>query len=164
MRRGYTVNDYRTIVKNLRAAMPHIALSTDILTGFSGETDEDHQQTLALMREIRFDSAFMFAYSERDLTFAAKKLPDDVPADVKKARLADIVALQEKISADVFASQVGRHERVLVTGPSKRDPNQLIGRTDGFKSVILPSGVGEVGGFVDVTIERATMATLFGRV
>jgi tRNA-2-methylthio-N6-dimethylallyladenosine synthase len=164
MRRGYTVEDYRTIVRNLRAAMPHIALSTDILTGFSGETDEDHQQTLALMREIRFDSAFMFAYSERDLTFAAKKLPDDVPPEVKKARLADIVALQEKISADVFASQVGRHERVLVTGPSKRDPNQLIGRTDGFKSVILPAGVGEVGGFVDVTIERATMATLFGRV
>ena len=77
---------------------------------------------------------------------------------------ADIVAVQEKLSVDVFASQVGRHERVLVTGPSKRDPNQLIGRTDGFKSVILPSGVGEVGGFVDVTIERATMATLFGRV
>jgi tRNA-2-methylthio-N6-dimethylallyladenosine synthase len=164
MRRGYTVQDYRTIVSNLRAAMPNIALSTDILTGFAGETDEDHQQTLALMREIRFDSAFMFAYSERDLTFAAKKLPDDVPAEVKKARLADIVALQEKISADVFASQVGRRERVLVTGPSKRDPNQLIGRTDGFKSVILPTGIGEVGGFVDVTIERATMATLFGRV
>ena len=164
MRRGYTVEDYRTIVKNLRAAMPHIALSTDILTGFSGETDEDHQQTLALMREIKFDSAFMFAYSERDLTFAAKKLPDDVPPEVKKARLADIVALQEKISAEVFASQVGRRERVLVTGPSKRDPNQLIGRTDGFKSVILPAGIGEIGGFVDVTIERATMATLFGRV
>jgi tRNA-2-methylthio-N6-dimethylallyladenosine synthase len=164
MRRGYTVEDYRTIVQNLRAAMPNIALSTDILTGFSGETDEDHQQTLALMREIKFDSAFMFAYSERDLTFAAKKLPDDVPAEVKKARLADIVALQEKISADVFASQVGRRERVLVTGPSKRDPNQLIGRTDGFKSVILPTGIGEIGGFVDVTIERATMATLFGRV
>lgn len=164
MRRGYTVDDYRTIVKNLRAAMPDIALSTDILTGFSGETDADHQQTLELMREIRFDSAFMFAYSERDLTFAAKKLADDVPPEVKKRRLADIVALQEKVSAEVFAAQVGRRERVLVTGPSKRDPNQKIGRTDGFKSVILPTGIGEIGGFVDVTIERATMATLFGRV
>jgi tRNA-2-methylthio-N6-dimethylallyladenosine synthase len=164
MRRGYTVDDYRTIVKNLRAAMPDIALSTDILSGFSGETDADHQQTLDLMREIRFDSAFMFAYSERDLTFAAKKLPDDVSPEVKKSRLADIVALQEKVSAEVFAAQVGRRERVLVTGPSKRDPNQKIGRTDGFKSVILPTGIGEIGGFVDVTIERATMATLFGRV
>jgi len=164
MRRGYTVSDYRTIVANLRAAMPHIALSTDILTGFSGETEEDHQATLALMREIRFDSAFMFAYSERDLTFAAKKLPDDVPEATKKRRLAEIVALQEKISVEVFASHVGRPERVLVHGPSKRDRAQLMGRTDGFKTVILPAGVGQIGGFVDVTIERATMATLFGRV
>lgn len=163
MRRGYTVADYRAIVARLRAAMPDIALSTDILTGFSGETDEDHAQTLELMREIRFDSAFMFAYSERDLTFAAKKLPDDVPPEVKKRRLAEIVALQERISADVFAAQVGKRERVLVTGPSKRDPAQLIGRTDGFKTVILPAGVGAIGEFVDVTIERATMATLFAR-
>ncbi len=163
MRRGYTVEDYKTIVANLRAAMPTIALSTDILTGFSGETEEDHQATLELMREIRFDSAFMFAYSERDLTFAAKKLADDVPADVKRRRLGEIVALQERISAEVFAAHVGRDERVLVTGPSKRDPRQLIGRTDGFKSVILPTGVGVIGGFVDVTIERATMATLFAR-
>jgi tRNA-2-methylthio-N6-dimethylallyladenosine synthase len=163
MRRGYTVADYRSIVARLRAAMPDIALSTDILTGFSGETDDDHRATLDLMREIRFDSAFMFAYSERDPTYAAKKLPDDIaPAD-KKRRLADIVALQETISADVFAAHVGRRERVLVHGPSKRDPSQLMGRTDGFKAVILPSGVGEIGGFVDVVIERATMATLFGR-
>ena len=163
MKRGYTVADYRTIVAALRRAMPQIALSTDLLTGFSGETDEDHAQTLALMREIRFDSAFMFAYSERDLTFAAKKLPDDVSEATKKRRLAEIVALQETISAEVFAAHVGRAERVLVHGPSKRDPAQLMGRTDGFKTVILPAGVGAVGQLVDVTIERATMATLFGR-
>ena len=163
MKRGYTVADYRTIVEALRRAMPQIALSTDLLTGFAGETDEDHAQTLALMRELRFDSAFMFAYSERDLTFAAKKLPDDVPEATKKRRLAEIVALQETISAEVFAAHVGRAERVLVHGPSKRDPAQLMGRTDGFKAVILPAGVGAVGQLVDVTIERATMATLFGR-
>jgi tRNA-2-methylthio-N6-dimethylallyladenosine synthase len=161
MRRGYTVADYHAIVANLRRAMPEIALSTDILSGFSGETDEDHAQTLALMREVRFDSAFMFAYSERDLTFAAKKLPDDVTPEVKKRRLAEIVALQETISAEVFAAHVGRRERVLVHGPSKRDPAQLMGRTDGFKTVILPAGVGAVGELVDVTITRATMATLF---
>ena len=161
MRRGYTVADYRDIVRRLRAAMPDIALSTDILSGFSGETDDDHARTLDLMREIRFDSAFMFAYSERDLTYAAKKLPDDVSPATKARRLSEIVALQETISAEVFAAQVGKHERVLVHGPSKRDVNQLMGRTDGFKTVILPAGVGAVGELVDVTIQRATMATLF---
>jgi tRNA-2-methylthio-N6-dimethylallyladenosine synthase len=161
MRRGYTVADYHAIVEALRTAMPDIALSTDILSGFSGETEEDHAQTLQLMRDVRFDSAFMFAYSERDLTFAAKKLPDDVGEPIKKRRLSEIVALQEKISAEVFAAHVGRRERVLVHGPSKRDASQLVGRTDGFKSVILPSGVGAIGELVDVTITRATMATLF---
>ena len=161
MRRGYTAADYRAIVGALRAAMPDIALSTDILTGFSGETEADHAETLALMRELRFDSAFMFAYSERDLTFAAKKLPDDITTEVKQRRLSEIVGLQEKISAEVFAAHVGRRQRVLVTGPSKRDPAQLVGRTDGFKTVILPAGVGAVGELVDVTIQRATMATLF---
>jgi tRNA-2-methylthio-N6-dimethylallyladenosine synthase len=163
MRRGYTVAEFRAIVARLRAAMPDIALSTDILCGFSGETDDDHAATLALLREVRFDSAFMFAYSERDLTYAAKKLPDDVRAETKSRRLAEIVALQETISAQVFAAHVGRRERVLVHGPSKRDPAQLAGRSDGFKTVILPHGVGAVGELVDVTIERATMATLFAR-
>jgi len=161
MRRGYAVADFMAIVGRLRAAVPDIALSTDILSGFSGETEADHQATLDLMRAVRFDSAFMFAYSERDLTFAAKKLPDDVPADVKRRRLAEIVALQEQIGAEVFAAHIGRRERVLVTGPSRRDPAQLMGRTDGFKTVILPAGVGAPGELVDVTIERATMATLF---
>ncbi|MCX5746485.1 MAG: tRNA (N6-isopentenyl adenosine(37)-C2)-methylthiotransferase MiaB [Proteobacteria bacterium] len=162
MRRGYTVEDYRAIVARLRAAVPHIAISTDILTGFCGETVADHEQTLALMRELRFDSAFMFAYSERDLTLSAKKMVDDVPPAEKQRRLSEIVALQEIISAEVFTAHIGRDERVLVTGPSKRDPAQLVGRTDGFKSVILPTNVGAVGELVDVTIKRATMATLFG--
>jgi len=163
MRRGYSVANYRAIVAALRAAMPDIALSTDILTGFCGETEDDHQATLALMRELRFDSAFMFAYSERDLTFAAKKLPDDIAPAVKQRRLSEIVQLQERISAEVFAAHVGRRQRVLVHGPSKRDPAQLMGRTDGFKTVILPAGVGAIGELVDVTIERATMATLIAR-
>jgi tRNA-2-methylthio-N6-dimethylallyladenosine synthase len=163
MRRGYRAADYRAIIAALRRAMPDIAVSTDLLTGFSGETEADHQATLALMRELRFDSAFMFAYSERDLTFAARKLPDDVVPAVKQRRLAEIVQLQEQISADVFAAHVGRRERVLVHGPSKRDPAQLMGRTDGFKTVILPAGVGAIGELVEVTIERATMATLFAR-
>lgn len=161
MRRGYTVDDYRGIVARLRAAMPDLAFSTDILSGFCGETEEDHQATLALMREIGFDSAFMFAYSERDVTYAAKKLPDDVPPEVKKRRLAEIVALQERISAEKFAAVIGRSEKVMVHGPSKRDPLQMMGRTDGFKSVILPRGLGARGELVEVKIARATMATLF---
>jgi len=161
MKRGYTVADFRAIVARLRAAVPNLALSTDLLTGFAGETEDDHAQTLAIMRELAFDSAFMFAYSERDLTAAAKKLPDDVPPATKQRRLAEIVALQERISAEVFAAHVGRRERVLVHGPSKRDPAQLVGRTDGFKTVVLPAGVGAIGELVDVTITRATMATLF---
>jgi tRNA-2-methylthio-N6-dimethylallyladenosine synthase len=163
MKRGYTVDDFRAIVHRLRTALPQVALSTDVIAGFCGETDDDHARTLAVMRELRFDSAFMFAYSERDLTAAAKKLADDVPAAIKQRRLAEVVALQEQISGEVFAAHVGRRERVLVHGPSKRDPAQLMGRTDGFKTVILPRGVGTVGELVDVTIERATMATLFAR-
>ncbi len=166
MRRGYTVADYHAIVARLRAAMPRIALSTDILSGFAGETEADHQATLALMREVRFDSAFMFAYSERDLTFAARKLPDDVTAEIKRRRLGEIVALQEQISGEVFAAHVGRRERVLIHGPSRRSDEQMMGRTDGFKAVILPAAPAATraapGALVDVVIERATMATLFG--
>jgi tRNA-2-methylthio-N6-dimethylallyladenosine synthase len=163
MRRGYTVDEFRAIVAELRARIPHLALSTDILSGFSGETEADHAQTLALMEEIRFDSAFMFRYSERDLTYAAKKLPDDVPDPVKKRRLVEIIALQERISAESFAAQVGKRERVLVHGRSRRSEGQVVGRTDGFKAVVLPAGDLEVGSFVDVDITRATMATLFGQ-
>ena len=162
MRRGYTVDDFRAIVAELRAKIPDIAISTDILSGFSGETEDDHQQTLALMREIRFDSAFMFQYSERDLTLAAKKLADDVSLADKKRRLKEIIALQERIATEIFAAQVGKRERVMIHGPSKRTDAEMVGRTDGFKSVIVPGAGLRPGDFVDVRIERATMATLFG--
>lgn len=163
MRRGYTVDDYRDIVRRLRAAIPQIALSTDILSGFSGETEADHAATLALMAEVRFDSAFMFAYSERDLTYAAKKLPDDVSAVDKQRRLAEIVRLQDRISGEVFAAAVGRRDRVLVHHASRRNAAEMMGRADDFKTVILPAGVGAPGELVDVEISRATQATLFGQ-
>ena len=162
MRRGYTIGDFKRIVAELRAKIPDIALSTDILTGFCGETEEDHELTLELMREIRFDSAFMFAYSERDLTYAAKKIPDDIPEQIKKRRLSEIIALQETISAEVFAAQVGKTEEVMIHATSKRSNEQVVGRTDGFKSVILPRSCGGPGDFVRATITRSTMATLFG--
>jgi tRNA-2-methylthio-N6-dimethylallyladenosine synthase len=163
MRRGYRIDAFRALVAALRAAVPGIALSTDVLTGFSGETEADHAATLALIAELRFDSAFMFAYSERALTHAARKLPDDVPGEVKARRLREIVAAQERISAEINAAQVGRRERVLIHGPARRG-DDLLARTDGFKAVIVPSAGLAPGRLVDVVIERATMATLFGRV
>lgn len=161
MKRGYTAEDFLTLVRDLRRDVPNIALSTDILSGFCGETEDDHQMTLDLMREVRFDSAFMFSYSERELTVAAKKMPDDVPVAVKKRRLSEIIALQESISREVYAAQVGKTERVLIHSRAKRSDAQLVGRTDGFKSVILPRGQHKPGEFVDVKIVSSTMATLF---
>lgn len=161
MRRGYTVEDFRQLVARIRAQVPEMALSTDILTGFCGETEADHQQTLDLMEEIRFDSAFMFAYSERELTVAARKIPNDVPEEVKKRRLSEIIELQTKISKEKYAAVIGKKQRVLIHSVSKRSQEQLVGRTDDFKSVIVPKGDLKIGDFVDLQISRATMATLF---
>jgi tRNA-2-methylthio-N6-dimethylallyladenosine synthase len=164
MRRGYTSSDFRALVARLRERVPGIALSTDILSGFSGEDEDDHAATLALMRELRFDFCFMFSYSEREMTYASRHIPDDVTPEVKKRRLREIVALQETISAEVNAAHVGRRERVLIHSRSKRSADELLGRTDGFKAVILPRGEARPGDLVDVVIERANLATLFGRV
>jgi tRNA-2-methylthio-N6-dimethylallyladenosine synthase len=163
MRRGYRVADFRALTNALRAAIPDLAISTDILSGFAGETEDDHRATLELMRELRFDSAFMFSYSERTPTYASRHLPDDVSAAEKQRRLAEIIALQEQISREIFSAQVGRCEPVLIHGESRRNPAELVGRTDGFKSVILPRGDLRAGDLVNVRIERATMATLFGQ-
>ena len=163
MKRGYGVQDFRNIVAALRRAAPGIAITTDILVGFSGETDEEHRQTLELMDEVRFDAAFLFAYSERDGTHAARRMPDDVPAEVKQQRLAQAIRLQERHAAEIMAAHVGRTERVLLHGPSKRNDAQLVGRTDGFKAVIVPRGDMAPGQMVDVLIEQATSATLFGK-
>jgi tRNA-2-methylthio-N6-dimethylallyladenosine synthase len=162
MKRGYTYGEYAAIVRALRAAAPGIAISTDILVGFSGETQEDHAETLRAMEEISFDAAFTFAYSEREGTHAARKLADDVGEDVKKERLAEVIKLQEGISARVNAAYVGKTERVLVHALSKRSDAQVVGRTSTFKAVIVPRGTLAPGDSVDVQIERSTSATLFG--
>jgi tRNA-2-methylthio-N6-dimethylallyladenosine synthase len=114
------------------------------------------------MREIRFDSAFMFSYSERELTLAARKIEGDVPSDVKKQRLQEIIAVQEQLSREIYQQQVGRTEQILIHSKSKRSDEQVVGRTDGFKSVIVQASAGGPGDLIGVTIERATMATLFG--
>ncbi len=161
MNRGYDVEDFLRLTDRLRTAIPGIALTTDILSGFCGETEEDHEKTLELMKKVRFDSAFMFSYSERELTVSAKKLRDDVQAEDKKRRLREIISLQETISREVYAAQVGKTERVLIHATSKRNEDHLMGRTDGYKSVILPRNNRTPGDFATVKIVSSTMATLF---
>jgi tRNA-2-methylthio-N6-dimethylallyladenosine synthase len=163
MRRGYDYATFRTLAEKLRAAMPAIAITTDLLVGFCDESEDEHAATLRAQEELRFDGAFTFAYSERAGTTAARKLPDTVPPEVKQRRLAEVIALQQRITGEIMAAQVGRRERILLEHPSKRDPNQLMGRTDAFRSVIVPRGEGLTpGALVEVTITGATTATLFG--
>ena len=163
MRRGYSYAEFVTLVRDLRAAMPDIALSTDLLIGFVGETEAEHQATLRAQEELRFDSAFTFAYSEREGTYAARKLPDDIHEAVKQRRLAEVIAVQQRITTEIMQTQLGRRERVLIEGPAKRG-DQWMARTAGFKTVIIPRDGLNPGDFCEVDIDRATSATLFGRV
>jgi tRNA-2-methylthio-N6-dimethylallyladenosine synthase len=163
MRRGYDYATFRALHAKLSAAMPEMAITTDLLIGFPGESETDHAATLRAQEELRFDGAFTFAYSERAGTQAARKLPDDVPAEIKQRRLAEVIAVQQRITAEILAAQIGRRERVLIEHPSKRDPHQLMGRTDTFRPVIVPASAGiGPGSLLEVTITRATPATLFG--
>jgi len=163
MRRGYRYADYRRLCADLRAAMPDVAITTDILVGFCDETEDEHQATLRAQRELRLDGAFMFAYSEREGTYAARKMPDTVPEAEKQRRLAEVIALQKEITGAIMAAQIGKTERVLVEHPSKRSPDELLGRTDAFRAVVVPAGPGVApGALLDVVIQRATSATLFG--
>jgi tRNA-2-methylthio-N6-dimethylallyladenosine synthase len=162
MERGYGYADFLAIVGALRRAVPDLTITTDLLVGFSGETDEDHARTLAAMDEIRFDSAFTFAYSEREGTYAAKRQADDVPPEVKNRRLVEVMRRQEAISAEKNAARLGRIERVLVHGVSKRSEDEVLARTDGFRAVILPRGGLAIGELVDCRITGCTSATLFG--
>ena len=117
---------------------------------------------MQLMRDVQFDSAFMFIYSEREGTYAARRKPDTIPLDVKKARLQALIAQQEAISKVRYSAQIGKRVEVLIQGPGRRDPTQLVGRTSDFKTTILPGGIGEAGDLVQVEIVGATSHTLFG--
>src|SRR5688572_11122467 len=165
MRRGYDYAQFRALVADLRAAMPDIAITTDLLVGFCDETEEEFAEILRAQEELRFDSAFMFAYSEREGTYAHRKMPDTVPAEVKQRRLAQVIAAQRRITGEILAAQVGKRERVMVEAPSRRSADDWLTRTDTFRSVIVPAAEGLAPGvFADVVIERCTSATLVGRV
>ena len=164
MNRKYTREWYLDRVATMRRLIPDVSIGTDIFCGFSGETEEDHQDSLALMREAAFDMAFMFKYSERPGTVAAKRLPDDVPEETKIRRLNEIIALQNEISNRSNQNDIGKTYEVMVEGFSKRSKEQLYGRTSQNKVVIFPREGRHIGEFIHVKILSASSATLIGEV
>lgn len=163
MRRTYTREEYLSLIEKMRAIIPGVSLSTDIIAGFCGETGEQHQDTLDIMEAVGFDHAFMFAYSERERTLAHRKYTDDVPSEVKMRRLNEIIALQQALSARRNLGEIGTRHIVLIEGPSKRSADQLSGRTDTNKMVIFDKGSFQSGEYVEVEITDTTAATLKGR-
>jgi len=164
MRRNYTAEEYLQLVEKMRAKMPNLAIGTDVIVGFCGETEEDFQATYDMMQTIRFDSAFMFKYSPREGTIAHRKLADDVPPEEKARRLTAIIELQERISLEINQTFIGKTVEVLVEGESKRQENQLFGKTDGFKTTVFPKNSAKTGQLVQVSIVNVTSHTLLGEV
>ena len=162
MNRKYTVEWYLSRVKAIRELVPDCGLSTDIFVGYHGETEADHEESLRIMREVGYDSAFMFKYSERPGTYASKHLPDDVPEDVKIRRLNELIMVQNENSARANHAEVGNIREVLVEGPSKRSRKQLCGRTEQNKMVVFDKGNHHIGEYVKVRITGSTSATLLG--
>ncbi len=162
MNRKYTREWYMDRVNAIRRIIPDCALSTDIFVGYHSETEEDHQLSLSLMREVGYDSAFMFKYSERPGTYASKHLPDDIPEDEKIRRLNELIALQTEMSAVQNKKDEGKEFDVLVEGFSKRSREQLCGRTEQNKMVVFPKAGHHIGETVRVKITSSTSATLLG--
>ena len=160
MRRRYTRAGYLERVAKIRSLMPDCALSTDVIAGFCSETEEDHRDTLSLFEAVGFDAAFMFQYSERPGTLAAKKYPDDVPPEVKTRRLEEIIALQNRLSLESNRRDVGKTFQVLVEGPSKRNPAELCGRNSQNKMCVWPDTAHRAGELVNVVVRDCTQATL----
>jgi tRNA-2-methylthio-N6-dimethylallyladenosine synthase len=164
MNRKYTREWYLDRVAAIRRIVPDCGLSTDIFVGYHSETEEDHQLSLSLMREVQYDSAFMFKYSERPGTYASKHLPDDVPEEEKIRRLNELIALQTEMSAQQNKKDEGREFDVLLESFSKRSREQLMGRTEQNKAVVVDKGSHHIGETVRVRITGSTSATLLGEI
>jgi len=162
MRRTYTNESFRDLVAEMREVIPGLGLTTDAIVGFPTETDEEHDDTRRLMEDIRFDSAFIFKYSERKGTWAQRKLADDVPPEAKTKRILELIELQKKVTNEINAALVGTDQEVLVEESVMGDATQLIGRTDNFKTTIVPAEGLRPGDVVGVTIVEARGATLYG--
>jgi len=164
MNREYTRDWYMDRIRAIKAIMPECAISTDIITGFCTETEDDHQETLSLMEWAGYDFAYMFKYSERPGTRAARKYRDDVPEEVKSKRLNEIISLQNKLSVRSKKQDVGRVFEVLIEDFSKRSQEHLSGRTSQNKVVVFPGNGRGKGEYVSVKIESSTSATLLGKI
>ena len=164
MKRKYTREEYLDRIATIRRILPEASIGTDIFCGFSDESEQDFEDTLSLMREVRFDMAFMFKYSERPGTFAAKHMPDNIPEEVKIHRLNQIIALQNQLSLTSNLNDIGKTFEVLVEGYSKRSRDDFYGRTSQNKVVIFPKNGTKIGDLIDVTIHRATGASLIGKI
>jgi len=160
MRRPYTREQYFDLIGQMRAIIPGVSLSTDMIAGFCDETEEEHQQTLSLMEQVQFDLAYMFAYSERERTFAHRKYEDNVPEDVKKRRLTEIIEQQMQIQLLNNQKEIGKRHLILIEGSSKRSEDQLSGRTDTNKMTIINRESYQKGDYVEVEITDCTSATL----
>ena len=161
MNRVYTREYYLERVHKIKELMPDCAISTDIIAGFCGETEEDHQQTLSIMREVGYEYAYMFKYSERGGTMSAKRFKDDIPDEVKTRRLEEIIALQGELSLISNKRDIGKTFQVLIEGVSKRSADQLYGRNSQNKVIIFPKENHKIGEYIDVTVKDCTAATLF---
>ena len=164
MNRKYTREWYLERIAAIRRILPTAAISTDIFCGFHDESLEDHAQTLSLMREVGFDSAFMFKYSERPGTYAQKHLPDNIPEEEKVRRLNEIIALQNQLSLESNQREIGKTVEVLVEGFSKRSHDDMYGRTDQYKTVVFPRTDQKIGDIVHVQVLEASAATLRGKI
>lgn len=164
MNRKYTVAGYLERIEKIREIVPEAAITTDIIAGFCSETEEDHRATLELMQKVRFDSAFMFQYSQRPGTKAARHFPDDVPPEVKTRRLNEIIELQSAISLERNRECVGQTYEVLIEGTSKRDSGSLFGRTSSNKVCVFPALGHRPGEYVKINVESCTSATLLGNI
>ncbi|WP_286331320.1 tRNA (N6-isopentenyl adenosine(37)-C2)-methylthiotransferase MiaB [Duncaniella freteri] len=162
MNRRYTREWYLDRIKAIRSRIPNCGISTDMFTGFHNETEEDFQQTLSLMREVGFDSSFMFKYSERPGTLAARTMPDNVPEDVKIDRLNRMIALQNELSQESNRKDIGKTFDVLVEGVSKRSKEQMVGRNQQNKTLVFPRGECRIGDTVRVKVVSVSSATLIG--
>lgn len=162
MNRLHTREEYFELIDNIRQIIPDCSISQDMIAGFPSETEEDHQDTLSLLEKIKYDFGYMYAYSERPGTLAERKMEDDVPEDVKKRRLAEIIALQRKHGHFRTKQHIGKVEEVLIEGPSKKSDMQWMGRNSQSTVVVFPKENYKVGDFVNVKINDCTSATLIG--
>jgi tRNA-2-methylthio-N6-dimethylallyladenosine synthase len=161
MKRNYTIEHYMGIMENIKKLLPEATLSTDIITGFCSETEEDHRMTMDIMKEVKYDGAFMFKYSPREKT-KAWDMDDNVDEETKTRRLIEIVEMQRKISEEINSNLVGKEYEIVVESISKKSAEMVKGRTDGNKAVLIPRNGTKIGDKVRVKILRANSATLFG--